>query len=621
MVFRAHFASLVSLVGVFAACNSDTSLTEPSSTGETESSSTADTTTWTPIPTTTGDDPSTTDSPTTEDTDVSTTDDTTTDVSTTDVSTTDVSTTDVSTTDDSTTDTTLAPGTCGDEIVDHDETCDDGNLEPGDGCNEVCQLEICGDGKVDVGEACDDGNVEPGDGCNEACELEVCGDSIVDPGEDCDDGANGDQDDGCTDLCQFPTCGDQFIQPSLGETCDDGPVNADDAACTSTCQLATCGDGLVQDGVEDCDDGNDDDLDACSNTCIAATCSDGLQNDQETGIDCGGPSCPACPEMLLLAGGNTGPEGNLGGYYNPNDGWALTPLAGVTVDGVALARTDTGVGVGLLRFTQLNDPQDNHLQFTVWDNATWSPVAQVQDFTTRGWPAISSDGAHVQALFQGDDFMHYATNFAGDVWSAAAATGTFGPVAGDIAAHGGDATMLYNNGADDNKIWTAVRTADVWDPPEYLSDLSNFNRSPRLLRTTDKGQLLGLWPSGAADMQWSQRVDGQWTPVAPVPGVTTTARVAVTVTSIGDVLVAYRGEDNRFHSQTLNDDKWSGDLPMPGDLEISGSPALATGLATNHAEAVIIVNGEVHHSHLDAEGWSTPELVGGTDIRSVALAR
>jgi cysteine-rich repeat protein len=46
----------------------------------------------------------------------------------------------------------------------------------------------CGDGVVDPEERCDDGNIEPGDGCSFACTLPVCGDGLIDPAEDCDPG-------------------------------------------------------------------------------------------------------------------------------------------------------------------------------------------------------------------------------------------------------------------------------------------------------------------------------------------------------------------------------------------------------------------------------------------------
>jgi len=38
---------------------------------------------------------------------------------------------------------TATPGVCGDEIVDQDEECDDGNLEADDGCSMTCTLEPC----------------------------------------------------------------------------------------------------------------------------------------------------------------------------------------------------------------------------------------------------------------------------------------------------------------------------------------------------------------------------------------------------------------------------------------------------------------------------------------------
>src|SRR5690606_4448768 len=52
------------------------------------------------------------------------------------------------------------------------------------------------------------------------------------------------------------------------EQCDDG--NQDDTdACPTSCEPAVCGDGFVQAGVEECDDGNNIDDDGCTNNCIA----------------------------------------------------------------------------------------------------------------------------------------------------------------------------------------------------------------------------------------------------------------------------------------------------------------------------------------------------------------
>jgi fibro-slime domain-containing protein len=86
-------------------------------------------------------------------------------------------------------------GICGDGIL-ADELCDDHDQDPNDGCSATCQPEpgfvcdvpgsscrkmpdcsggacvsTCGDGIV-IGEQCDDGNLEPDDGCSATCETE-----------------------------------------------------------------------------------------------------------------------------------------------------------------------------------------------------------------------------------------------------------------------------------------------------------------------------------------------------------------------------------------------------------------------------------------------------------------
>lgn len=67
----------------------------------------------------------------------------------------------------------VAPPVCGDGIVQLGEECDDGNLDPVDGCEPDCtQTPVCGDGTVQTGEECDDGNVLPDDGCDAVCLLE-----------------------------------------------------------------------------------------------------------------------------------------------------------------------------------------------------------------------------------------------------------------------------------------------------------------------------------------------------------------------------------------------------------------------------------------------------------------
>ena len=98
---------------------------------------------------------------------------------------------------------------CGNGILNHLETCDDGNLSNDDGCNERCQIE-CGDGVRGANEACDDGNTIATDACTSTCTLAVCGDGIVQEGvEACDGGHN------CRPDCTKPQCASNGGCPAL----------------------------------------------------------------------------------------------------------------------------------------------------------------------------------------------------------------------------------------------------------------------------------------------------------------------------------------------------------------------------------------------------------------------
>ena len=69
---------------------------------------------------------------------------------------------------------------CGNNLLEAGETCDDGNILSGDGCDSLCQVEIsvCGNSIVEFDETCDDGNTADGDGCSSSCQTETSVDLI-----------------------------------------------------------------------------------------------------------------------------------------------------------------------------------------------------------------------------------------------------------------------------------------------------------------------------------------------------------------------------------------------------------------------------------------------------------
>jgi cysteine-rich repeat protein len=172
---------------------------------------------------------------------------------------------------------------CGNGTVNVGEDCDDGNMTPGDGCENDCTrtpvmmmpAAVCGNGMAEGAEQCDDGNMTPGDGCENDCTTTAaatCGDGMMDADEECDDG-NMTPGDGCEPNCTVtpaaPECGNGM--PETGEECDDGNMVGEDGCendCTATPEAppVVCGDGMIGEG-EECDDGNAEAGDGCENDC------------------------------------------------------------------------------------------------------------------------------------------------------------------------------------------------------------------------------------------------------------------------------------------------------------------------------------------------------------------
>jgi cysteine-rich repeat protein len=117
----------------------------------------------------------------------------------------------------------------------------------------------------------------------------VCGNGIEQEGEACDDGTGNSNTtpDACRTDCTLPFCGDGTADPGNDEECDDGDEQDLDG-CRPDCTLEFCGDGDVNDlPNEDCDDGNEDAGDRCTNDCREADCGDG--------VVCDDPACTTGP--------------------------------------------------------------------------------------------------------------------------------------------------------------------------------------------------------------------------------------------------------------------------------------------------------------------------------------
>ena len=219
---------------------------------------------------------------------------------------------------------------CDDDVEPSDDTDEDGGSQNTDEDNPVTLR----DGGRDPGvivltcEGVDDGTSCGSMGglicLDDECVTSVCGDSFADPraDEDCDDG-NDLAGDGCEPDCSFTcsevdecsdgnACNGNEVCDTAEHVCVAGTTATDETPCTSTavaegeCRSGTCvpkgcGDESVE-GLEECDDGNQDSGDGCEPTCTF-TCEEDVDcNDNNVcnGEESCDPSMHTCAAGTLL---------------------------------------------------------------------------------------------------------------------------------------------------------------------------------------------------------------------------------------------------------------------------------------------------------------------------------
>ena len=359
------------------------------------------------------------------------------------------------------------------------------------------------------------------------------------------------------------------------------------------------------------------------------TCDDGAQNGDETGIDCGGPTCNACPLLLLVAGGGSTV---IGGTYHPDEGWATVTLdGGSTASQPAIAWSSAGDAVALIQGA------GNALQFATYRQpSTFSAFTAVgAGIVTRSAPAASAAPAGALAVYQGLDFKHYFAIFAGGAFSTAAdpvggsgAGQSFGPNEADVAPDGADAVVAFTNGvqgANVNDTYVQRRTGAVWQNAALVATDSDFDRpSPRLTALAGgQGLLLVYVQDPTGQIRFSRWNGAAWSAPASIIGAASAARPALAAIPGGGAMLAYRGTDGKLYATHYDGAAWGAVTAVPDPAaDILSAPALAPGVGAASAElAYVTTGGEIHHVRYAAGAWGAPvSVVTIPDITQVALA-
>ena len=166
--------------------------------------------------------------------------------------------------------TSCASGLCDMNVCacDQDSDCVMGEVCRTSSAPNACVPPSCGNGVIEANESCDDGNTSAGDGCDSSCAKEL-GQSCMNSTE-CGSGNC----DGTVNQC---VC-DEDIDCQMGQSCNLG-------ANPHACVPFGCGNAVIETG-EGCDDGNTSPGDGCDSSCrkeLGGMCMDGME--------CGSGNC------------------------------------------------------------------------------------------------------------------------------------------------------------------------------------------------------------------------------------------------------------------------------------------------------------------------------------------
>ncbi|MDI1477425.1 hypothetical protein [Polyangium sp. y55x31] len=346
---------------------------------------------------------------------------------------------------------------------------------------------------------------------------------------------------------------------------------------------------------------------------------------------CDAPGCPACPALVMFA---TGLQGGITKRFQTKDGWTMeTAVSEKSADAPAFViLPGQKAGVALLRSSE--GATKDRIRASTWTEAGgFGLVTNVgADVTTRATPGIAASSASAHIVYQdlNNNRYWYAAYTPGSGFSptneevkVGASTYSLGDGAAAITVLGMD-PVIANDGWNDPNLYTQRRAAGVWEAatPHGAGDAVDDSTPAIAALTSAQGPELVLVFSRASDKQLSflTRKGGTWSTVpVEITGAKSTDPALLALPQGGALLV--------FREVATGNLRWSrfdGAAFSPVEdvgSKALGRPALALGAGDAEAELVYVdTTGKAEHARLQNGAFTTPVLVGGTNLVGVAIA-
>ncbi|MEZ4314940.1 MAG: hypothetical protein R3F14_43555 [Polyangiaceae bacterium] len=314
----------------------------------------------------------------------------------------------------------------------------------------------------------------------------------------------------------------------------------------------------------------------------------------------------------------------LAGSFHPGEAWVTATLAGGSSSRPAVALLDADTGVGLVRA-----PADGALLFTKYAAGSFSsPLAIGNLASSMDAPSITAWNGTAAAAYHKADFKHYFALYQGPMsgWSPVAEAmlannvHSFGPSAPSIAIVSGDVRVAY--AGDNGNLYDQRRVAGAWQPAVGHGVDGTIDLSPTLISLSGaSAAMIAYVRKSDTQVMYTVLTGASWSAPAPVPDVFTNDPVALTPTSAGGAVLAFRGTNSMLYTCVFkpgNGAPWS--MPQSFGQSVPAPPSLAPGIGGADAEmAFLTAAGVAQHARLTAGAWSAVTSIGGAGLTSIAI--